>query len=381
MNRKTLKQILTTVFTSVTIVGLNSILPVYQPHSVMAKTTDDDGIANKVCEKTIKGVVTVTDGKSHGSGFIVRKDGIIVTNAHVVNEMPSVVTIIFSDGKKVSADVIGYANKGADLAILQVFNQPNLTPVPLAPVGKVKLGDRIFAVGSPLDTKNRNTCIPGNIINIEDQTGNLSHNAQTQPGNSGGPLVNTIGQVVGVHTAGLRNSDFDKIGINKAQPVQLVFNILEEFKHDRLSSIPTYNNCSENCDQPSPIIALPLNGQTIEGKLEDKNYSQLNLTQLPKKGKIGGVYKFEAKKGQKITIDMISTKINSFLTLYKADPQTTPGGENWNTTFVADNDDISPGVLDAQINVDITEDGIYLVVASSADGNEGDYSLKAIINP
>ncbi|HEY9703952.1 MAG TPA: serine protease [Allocoleopsis sp.] len=378
MNTKTLKQTLSIVLTSITIVGLNSILPVDQHPSVMAKTTDDDGIANKVCEKTIKGVVTVTDGKSHGSGFIVRKDGIIVTNAHVVYDMPSVVTIIFSNGKKISADVIGYANKGADLAILQVFNQPNLTPVPLAPVGKAKLGDRIFAVGSPLDTKNRNTCIPGNIINIEDQTGNLTHNAQTQPGNSGGPLVNTIGQVVGVHTAGLRNSDFDKIGINKAQPVELVYSILEEFKNERLSSNPTYNKCAENCDEPSQIMDLPLDGQTIEGKLEDKNYTQLNP---PKTGKIS-VYKFEAKKGQRIIIDMTSTNINSFLGLYKADSSTNPQDKYWNTALVRENDDRGPGVLDAQINVTITEDGIYLVFASSPSGNEeGSYSLKALVNP
>lgn len=64
-------------------------------------------IANQVCTKGGAAVVTVKDGNGHGSGFLVSQDGLIITNAHVVDGSPSVVTVVFRDGKQVPADVIG----------------------------------------------------------------------------------------------------------------------------------------------------------------------------------------------------------------------------------------------------------------------------------
>jgi serine protease Do len=183
---------------TISLMGLNSFLHLGQhPAAVMAKTTDEQ-IANQVCEKTVKGVVTVKIGNGHGSGFIVNKQGIIITNSHVVNSKAnSVVTVVFNDGQTAPADVIGFAKDGVDFAILQVYNQPNLKPLPLAPVDKAKVGDRVFAIGTPLNTENQNLCTLGKISKVDQTTGKITHTAPINQGNSGGPLVNTKGEVIG----------------------------------------------------------------------------------------------------------------------------------------------------------------------------------------
>ncbi|MHC5820346.1 MAG: trypsin-like peptidase domain-containing protein, partial [Nostoc sp.] len=86
---------------------------------VLAQTSEEKS-ANVVCEKGSNAVVTVKDGNGHGSGFLVSQDGLIITNAHVVDGSPSVVTVVFQDGKQVSADVIGFAMGGIDLAALKI---------------------------------------------------------------------------------------------------------------------------------------------------------------------------------------------------------------------------------------------------------------------
>ncbi|MGK7933713.1 MAG: S1C family serine protease [Microcystaceae cyanobacterium] len=361
-----LKQSLSALITPVVIIGS---IPFLEGNSlsVVAQTTEER-IANHVCETATKGVVTVKTGKGHGSGFIVNKEGMIITNAHVVSDAPSVVTVVFSDGKQAPADVIGFAKGGVDLAILRVYNQSNLQPLPLAPASTEKVGYRVFAIGSPVNPENQNICTSGNITKIDNKTGVITHQATISGGNSGGPLVNSQGQVLGVNTWGelLESRVYDQEGrvvgfalaqggtnINEAQAVNFVHQLLTDHKNGNLSTQSTLARTSKT----PQIIDIALNGQTINGVLEESSYV--------------GLYRFEGKKGQPVTIEMKSQQINSVLELYK---MTETGA-----VMIAENDDQGAGNFDAKISGFLPEDGIYLVRTRSYDkGETGNYTLRAI---
>lgn len=172
MNNKLL-QCASLICATSTVLGLNS----FEQHlsnsgqkglysNLVLAQTSQEQIARQVYQKSSAAVVTVKTGQGHGSGFILSKDGLIITNAHVIKpppttqeelesynpkDFPSVVTVIFPDGKKVSADVLGFGKNGLDLAILKIHNQKNLHTLTLAGAGSAKVGDRVFALGTPLD--------------------------------------------------------------------------------------------------------------------------------------------------------------------------------------------------------------------------------------
>jgi len=229
------------LFSMFTLLGMTS-------HTSALVLTDDQE-ANRVCTQGNKAVITVKDGNKHGSGFFVSQDGLIITNAHVVAGSPSVVTVVFQNGKQVPADVIGFARGGVDLAALKIQNWNNLPHLSLADSGTVKVGYRVFAIGTPLKVENRGTCTQGNMSRIR-LDGTIQHTANIYPGNSGGPLLNTQGEVIGVNTSGTFVSFFDsadnkvvvtasRTGISLSQPVEKVKSFLADIRQQKISSIST----------------------------------------------------------------------------------------------------------------------------------------------
>ena len=95
--------------------------------------------------------------------------------------------------------MIGFARGGVDLAALKIQNRKNLPHLSLA-ASTAKVGYPVFAIGSPLAADNRDTCTQGNISRIRPD-GIIQHTATLNPGNSGGPLLNTKGEVIGVNTS------------------------------------------------------------------------------------------------------------------------------------------------------------------------------------
>jgi len=185
----------------------------------------------QVVEKVRPAVVNVTtdlvqnspfgsqSGQGVGTGFIVRSDGIVVTNYHVV-EGAQRITVITPppDSKRYTARVIG-GDQLADLAVLQI-NATGLPTVPLGDSSKLQLGQPVVALGYALALKGGPTVTTGIVsalgrtIQAQDLNcrvcGNggrtydnvIQTDAAINPGNSGGPLVNLAGQVVGINTAG-----------------------------------------------------------------------------------------------------------------------------------------------------------------------------------
>ncbi|WP_373532287.1 trypsin-like peptidase domain-containing protein [Vampirovibrio sp.] len=139
----------------------------------------------------------------NGSGMILSKDGYILTNNHVVSTADKV-TVTLNDGRQFPAQLVG-RDALSDVAVLKI-EAPNLTPVTLGNSEKLRPGEWVIAVGSPLGFDHTVTLgiISALSRRIPDLNSNLSFiqtDAAINPGNSGGPLVNLKGEVIGINTA------------------------------------------------------------------------------------------------------------------------------------------------------------------------------------
>jgi serine protease Do len=387
MNKQILKYSSFTLCAMLSMIGANSLqqhLPMngqkalYSGHAIAQ--TSSEQIASQVYQKASPAVVTIQTGKSIGSGFVTGQDGLIITNAHVIKPPPetqqelenynpsdftSVVTVVFPDGRKVAADVLGFGKNGLDLAVLKIHNQKNLRTLALAAPGSVKVGDRVFALGTPLDPKFKDTFTQGYITRIDSGNGEIQHDATIQGGNSGGPLLNSKGQVIGVNTSGYGVSGLNS-GMNFAIPVAQVQSFITAARKKDISAVSTI---IEPAKKPT-VATISLNGQVINGSL--------NRGDRIRNGSFINLYQFQGRAGQQIVIEMTSQKINSILSLY----QLVESSEGTGLKEIAENDDRGPGDFNAQIQTRLAEDGVYLIIASSQEGGEtGNYSLRATATP
>jgi 2-alkenal reductase len=211
--------------------GTNNVLPIQEepatvPASLQVSNTEIETAITQTVEKVGPAVVTVTgtvpgqvtffgrlpDGQSSGSGVIISPEGYIVTNNHVV-ESANDLSVILSDGTQLPAQVIS-TDKYADLAVLKADGQ---MPA-VATIGNsdnLKSGETVIAIGSPLG-EFRNTVTVG-VISATGRaldSGNgyfmedlLQTDAAINQGNSGGPLVNLNGEVVGINTLIVRGGN------------------------------------------------------------------------------------------------------------------------------------------------------------------------------
>ncbi len=153
------------------------------------------------------GLGTERQAQSLGSGFVIDRNGIVVTNAHVI-EGASRITVTFLDGRELEADLLG-SDRDADLAVLKVKKAGGLPAIPLGRSSDLMIGETVIAIGNPFGLSNTVTSgvlsAVGRTVPSERGerlfTDFLQTDASINPGNSGGPLVNIQGDVIGINSA------------------------------------------------------------------------------------------------------------------------------------------------------------------------------------
>lgn len=165
---------------------------------------------------------------SSGSGIIMTADGYIVTNAHVVEDAAGI-TVVLENGDAYAAELIG-ADSDTDLAVLKI-EASNLTYAEFGNSDELERGDRVIAIGNPGGTVLAGSTTGGMVSGLNRNinssspysTSYIQVDAAINPGNSGGALVNEYGQVVGINSAKIAETDYEGIGfaipINEALPI------------------------------------------------------------------------------------------------------------------------------------------------------------------
>ena len=239
--------VLTLLLTTLTYGGIGT-----SPHTLTPAVarTPEVSIASRVYEQVNPAVVMIRGATNLGSGFIISTDGYVITNAHVAKNQPAVLTVRMPDGKELPADVVGFATGGVDLALLKINKSQKFPIVKLGNMNSMKVGDSAYAIGTPLYEVNQNTLTNGMVSGIRDNGDWIQTNVAISPGNSGGPLVNDRGELIGVNTMGLVGTVTDSdgkvlgsasgtIGLNYAVSVNVVRKFIADFRQGKISAIAT----------------------------------------------------------------------------------------------------------------------------------------------
>src|SRR6266849_883118 len=168
---------------------------------------------------------------SLGSGFIIDASGIVVTNNHVISEADEV-TVILNDGSRLKAEIIGKDQK-TDIALLRVKPDKPLKAVKFGDSEKLRLGEWVIAIGNPFSLGGSVTAGIVSARNRDINSGPYDNYIQTDAainrGNSGGPLFNLNGEVIGVNTAIISPSG-GSIGIGFAVPANSAVAVIEQLR-------------------------------------------------------------------------------------------------------------------------------------------------------
>jgi serine protease Do len=200
------------------------------------------GIAARVLPSVVSIEVRVGDQGDAGSGFVIDKDGHILTNNHVVSEAAGVqgatIKTIFQDGSQVPAQVVGRDPK-TDLAVIKV-NVPDVTVSQIGTSSTLAVGDTVIAIGSPLglagtvtqgivSALHRPVRLNGDGTDTNAVIDAIQTDAAINPGNSGGPLVDSTGAVIGIDAAiSTSGQEGGSIGLGFAIPIDRARQIAEQ---------------------------------------------------------------------------------------------------------------------------------------------------------
>jgi S1-C subfamily serine protease len=170
--------------------------------------------------------------QGQGSGFVLTKEGLILTNNHVIGNAQRL-EVMLSDKHKYKARVLAL-DKNHDLALIKI-DAPNLTPVTLSDSRSLVVGQRVYAIGNPFGLNGTMTRgIISAIRSIRSPNGApiedaIQTDAAVNPGNSGGPLLNSRGEVIGITTMIASNGADQSSGIGFAIPINTARAILDDY--------------------------------------------------------------------------------------------------------------------------------------------------------
>ena len=168
--------------------------------------------------------------QSLGSGFIISSDGYLLTNAHVVNEADEILVRLV-DKREFKAKLIG-ADARTDIALLKI-DASNLPKVTIGDANKLKVGEWVAAIGSPFGLENTMTVgivsAKGRALPQENYVPFIQTDAAVNPGNSGGPLFNLAGEVVGINSQ-IYSQTGGSVGLSFAIPIDVAIDVSTQLK-------------------------------------------------------------------------------------------------------------------------------------------------------
>ncbi len=207
--------------------------------SVVQQTSNEEGLTiSEIAAKVTPSVVGINVESmmesGTGTGIIMSEDGYIITNAHVVSGMTKI-TVVLMDETEYEATLIG-SDTQSDLALLKI-DATGLTPAEFGDSDDLVIGAEVVAIGNPLGMDFAGTVSDGIVsglnreVEIDGQVMNyIQTNASINSGNSGGPLVNSQGQVVGINSAKISSAIAEGMGFSI--PINDALPILEELKEN-----------------------------------------------------------------------------------------------------------------------------------------------------
>lgn len=254
--------------TTVTVPAATTTEPAGEAPSASTVGSIADAVARVLPSVVYVRTTVVGGGNGEGSGVVVDRGGIIVTNNHVV-EGANEITITFNDGRHtrpLRGTVIGTAAE-RDLAVVRV-DARNLVPIRIARSSSLRLGDDVIAVGYPLGLGGptvtsgivsglNRTVEPGDGARLE---GLLQTDAAINPGNSGGALVDRAGRLVGINTAAARGDAAENIGF--AIEIDAALPIIEEIRSEPEATRAWLGISIASVESDSAAVALGLDPAT-----------------------------------------------------------------------------------------------------------------------
>lgn len=192
----------------------------------------DEQINITVYEKINPAIVSIDaqthDGVSAGTGCVVTPDGLILTGSHVIDGCKSV-EVTTHNGQVYKAEVVSKMGKNKDLALLKINPKSQLNTIKFGDSQSIKVGQKVLAIGNPFGFAG--TLTQGIISRIDYAKNKIQTDAAINPGCSGGPLLNSSGEVIGINQS-IYNPDnnISNIGIGFAIPINDAKKFIETVK-------------------------------------------------------------------------------------------------------------------------------------------------------
>jgi len=326
--------------------GISAIAAIPLISSDPVQAQSDEATNIRVYKLASPAVVSIQSQRGSGSGSIIDAKGLILTNAHVVRGATTV-NVILSDKRQFRGVVIA-STRNPDLAVIRLEGVTESLPtIQIATSSDIQVGQRAFAIGNPFG-RFAGTLTTGIISRIDLERKLLQTDAALNPGNSGGPLLNGRGELVGVNTAIFTTNSVNS-GIGLAIEVDTVKKFIAAVKQGTLTNNPT------------PTISNP-SLLTLDGKAIVATLSPSDNT-LPD-GSYYKAYQFQGQAGQSVVIEMRGNGIDPYLVLFDASGRK-----------VAEDDD-GAGGKNARLKVTLPSTGKYTLYANSYEiGKTGSFTI------
>lgn len=331
--------------------------PGYRFSQIAQANTPKDP-AQQVYDKAHPAVVYIEGkakgGRYTGSGVIIEADGLILTNAHVIEDTEAI-EVMLSNGKTYPAEIVAMGSSGCtDLALLKIKPNGQLPTIQFATVNTAQRGQRAYAVGYPRGII-PSSITQGIISNLYPERGEIQTDASLNPGNSGGALLNAAGELIGINTYTRRDSQ----SMNFALSVEAASAFIQSYQQRVSSAVGAQVKFSNQTDTKAQSISLQ--NQAITATLQKADH--LHCANDDYVG-YSDLYTFEGQAGQPYMLMMSSPEFESELVL-----------EDEQGHVVAESQPIGDRAV--QLMGKLPQTGTYTVIARAKGGNEeGDYQIR-----